>query len=203
MRTKRHAQRAIQAVCLILAASPFLAAPSFRDKLRTSYDPVIRTISGRHGLDPQLVHAVIQAESAYNRWAISTAGAQGLMQLMPSTASFYGVDDAFDVDQNIEGGVKYLRDLQELYQNEADQVARLKKMLAAYNAGQEAVRKYNGIPPYAETRAYIARVLSTYAATGARRKTVIIDFWTSDGKHVVTNVLSLAAARASPVSTPD
>ncbi|MBM3310523.1 MAG: lytic transglycosylase domain-containing protein [Candidatus Aminicenantes bacterium] len=203
MRTQRREWRIGRAVGLFLAAAPFLLSFSFRDKLRTTYDPAIRTISGRHGLDPQLVHAVIQAESAYNRWAVSSAGAQGLMQLMPSTASYYGVRDVFDIDQNIEGGVKFLRDLQELYRNEVDPVARLKKILAAYNAGQEAVKKYNGIPPYAETRAYIARVMSTYAEMGARRKTVIIDFWTSDGKHVVTNVLSVAAARASPASSPE
>ncbi|MBM3295886.1 MAG: lytic transglycosylase domain-containing protein [Candidatus Aminicenantes bacterium] len=182
------------AVCLA-AAIPSEGGSLAR--LRETYDLVVREAAFRHNLDPRLIHAVIQAESAYNRWAVSSAGAQGLMQLMPRTAAHYGVEDPFDARQNIEGGVKYLNDLQILYGNEPDQVARLKKILAAYNAGQEAVKKYRGIPPYAETRTYIDRVLSVYATAGFRRKTVIVDFWTSDGKHIVTNVLSIAAGRTA------
>jgi|GEM_PF-876034 len=201
IRTRRTATSIAGAIFIFFSVSPARAA--FLGKLRETYDPAIRNAAERHNLDPKLVHAVIQAESAYNRWAVSTAGAQGLMQLMPQTAAFYGVTDPFDVEQNIEGGVKYLKALQDLYRDEADPTARIRKTLAAYNAGQEAVKKYRGIPPYAETRAYIDRVLAVYAASGGRRKTVIIDFWTSDGKHVVTNVLSIAAARPSSPGTPD
>jgi hypothetical protein len=73
-------------------------------------------------------------------------------------------------------------------------------MLAAYNAGQEAVKKYGGIPPYAETRTYINRVLAAYSTSGGRRKTVIVDFWTSDGRHIVTNVMTIAANKNGDTS---
>lgn len=188
-------KRRFTGVVAFLAALLAFAAPvraSGAAGLRAAYDETVRSAASRHGIEAALIHAVIQAESAYNRWAVSRAGAQGLMQLMPATAASYGVTDAFDIEQNIDAGVRYLKDLQALYKGEADPTARLKKMLAAYNAGQEAVKKYKGVPPYAETRTYIDRVLATYAAAGGRRKTVIIDFWDSEGRHIVTNVLSLA-----------
>ena len=184
----------------LLGLASAMAAPgraSGAAKLRAVYDDTVRTAAARHGVDPNLVPAVILAESAYNRWAVSRAGAQGLMQLKPATAVSYGVTDVFDAEQNIDAGVRYLRDLQTLYKGEADKTAQLKKMLAAYNAGQEAVKKYKGIPPYGETRTYIDRVLRSYAASGGRRKTVIIDFWDGEGRHIVTNVLSLAGSRPS------
>ena len=95
-------------------------------------------------VSPELVHSVIQAESNYNTYAVSPKGAQGLMQLMPATARRFGVTDSFDARQNIEGGVRYLKFLQQTFGD--DRLA-----IAAYNAGEKAVVKYGGVPPYPET----------------------------------------------------
>lgn len=108
------------------------------------------------GLEPRLVQSLIQAESAFDRYAVSHKGAQGLMQLMPQTASTLGVDDPFDIDQNLSGGTRYLRRLLDRYDGD------LVLGLAAYNAGPEAVARYEGVPPYRETRAYVRRVLTMY-----------------------------------------
>lgn len=155
--------------------------------MKEKYDPYIQTIAAEHGVDADFVHAVITAESAYNRYAISRAGAQGLMQLMPSTASAYGVKDVFDPEDNIRGGVKFLKTLLRLYNGN------LKKTLAAYNAGQEAVKKYGGIPPYAETRTYISRVMASYQAPGAPGRTRIYEFRDASGRIILTNDPKLAA----------
>jgi soluble lytic murein transglycosylase-like protein len=110
----------------------------------------------QHQLDPLLVHSVIQAESGYNPFAVSPKGAQGLMQLMPSTARRFGVRNSFNSAENIEGGVRYLRYLLDLFRDE-------KLAVAAYNAGEEAVIRHQGIPPYAETRNYVRTVSRDYA----------------------------------------
>ncbi|MEI9814596.1 MAG: lytic transglycosylase domain-containing protein [Acidobacteriota bacterium] len=109
----------------------------------------------RNEVDPLLVHSVIQVESNYNPYAVSSAGARGLMQLMPGTAHDLGVTNSFDPRQNIEAGVKYLKYLRDLYQD--DRLA-----LAAYNAGPGAVRKYGEVPPYPETQDYVQRVGERY-----------------------------------------
>jgi soluble lytic murein transglycosylase-like protein len=140
---------------LLLLPAAAQSANFWSEKMK-EYDPIIQTVAAEHEIDADFIHAVIKAESAYNRWAISRAGAQGLMQLMPGTASIYGVKDVFDPEQNIRGGVKFLRVLLNLYDGDP------KKTLAAYNAGQEAVKKYGGIPPYEETRTYIRRVMATF-----------------------------------------
>lgn len=114
-------------------------------------DSVVREVSAANKVDPLLVHAIIHVESAYNPFAISPKGAEGLMQLIPSTAREMGVKNSFDPKQNIEGGVRYLRQLQN---NFAD----LRHVLAAYNAGEAAVKRYGGIPPYAETQEYVYKV---------------------------------------------
>ena len=106
-------------------------------------------------VDPLLVHSVIQAESNFNPYAVSAKGAEGLMQLMPPTARQLGVRNSFDPKQNIEAGVRYLKQLQDLFQD--DRLA-----LAAYNAGPGAVDKYHGVPPYRETRQYVARIIRDY-----------------------------------------
>ncbi len=106
----------------------------------------------RWGIDPALVRAVIHAESAFNPEAISRAGAQGLMQLMPATAGDYGVTDAFDVHQNIEAGTRHLAELLSRYQGD------VRLATAAYNAGAGAVERHGGIPPFAETQVYVERV---------------------------------------------
>jgi soluble lytic murein transglycosylase-like protein len=110
-----------------------------------------------HDVDPLLVQSIIHAESNYNPNAVSPKGAQGLMQLTPSTARMLGVSDSFDPGQNIEGGVKYLKYLQTVYKD--DRLA-----LAAYNAGPGAVEKYKSIPPYPETQNYVYQVGKYYDA---------------------------------------
>lgn len=108
-----------------------------------------------HGVDPLLVDSVMQVESNYNPYAVSGKGAEGLMQLMPSTSRMLGVSNSFDPGQNIEAGVKYLKYLQDLYKD--DRLA-----LAAYNAGPAAVEKYKWVPPYPETRNYVNQVGKRY-----------------------------------------
>lgn len=112
----------------------------------------------RHGLPPEFVHSVARAESAYRVDAVSHKGAIGLMQLMPETARFLQVDP-HDPEQNAEGGVKLLRQLLLKYQNYPDQVRRA---LSAYNAGEGAVARYNGVPPYRETQGYVEKILREY-----------------------------------------
>jgi len=118
---------------------------------------LVDEIAAQEGIDPFLARAVIQAESAFYARARSRAGALGLMQLMPQTAQRFGVVDPFDPRQNITGGVKYLKWLSEAFAGD------LPKVVAAYNAGEAAVFKYQGIPPYPETRAYVPRVLELYS----------------------------------------
>ena len=119
-------------------------------------DEVVNTASQRYWLDPDLVSSVIKAESGFNARAVSPKGAQGLMQLMPGTASQLGVPNAFDPAANVEGGTKYLRELLERYNFD------LVKALAAYNAGPLRVEQFGGVPPYYETRAYVARVVRDF-----------------------------------------
>ena len=124
--------------------------------ISNSYEDLIRSIAGRHNLDTDLVRAVIRAESDFNSTARSNKGAMGLMQLMPDTARLHHVIDAFDPSDNVEGGVRHLKMLLERYQGN------LELSLAAYNAGSGAVEKHGGIPPFAETREYVRRVLRFY-----------------------------------------
>lgn len=123
----------------------------------TEVDELIRQSAQRYGMDEGLVRAVVQAESGFNPQAVSAAGAKGLMQLMDATARALGVDDPFDAAQNVDGGVRYLRSL-------LDRFDSLPLALAAYNAGPGAVQRYGGVPPYAETRTYVNRVLSSWQA---------------------------------------
>ncbi|GAA0682021.1 hypothetical protein GCM10009104_03510 [Marinobacterium maritimum] len=122
--------------------------PLFTDR----YRPAIDRIAALHGVDGALVRAVIHAESAFNPEARSRVGAQGLMQLMPQTAAELGVSNPFDPEQNIDGGVRYLAMLLERYNKD------MSLATAAYNAGPGAVQEYGGVPPYAETRAYVKRI---------------------------------------------
>ncbi len=117
---------------------------------------VVRAASGTYRLDPDLVTSVIRAESGFNVRAVSPKGAQGLMQLMPQTASQLGVQNAFDPRANVEGGTRYLRELLERYDFD------LIKALAAYNAGPQRVEQYGGVPPYYETKAYVARIVRDF-----------------------------------------
>ncbi len=118
----------------------------------TAYQYHINQASKKYGVDPALVRAVIHAKSHFDPQAISKAGAQGLMQLMPATAKELGVNNALIAQQNIQGGVKHLAKLIKKYQGDSSLVA------AAYNAGEDAVKRFDGIPPYKETQVYVERV---------------------------------------------
>ena len=123
----------------------------------TAFARHIEQAAGEAGIDAALVHAVITAESGYNPTAVSRAGAQGLMQLMPGTAKRYSVKNAFDPQQNIRGGTLYLRDLLKMFDND------IELAVAAYNAGENAVIRHGRkIPPYRETQAYVPKVMSLY-----------------------------------------
>jgi soluble lytic murein transglycosylase-like protein len=120
--------------------------------VETPYDELIASMSEAHGVNPNLVRALIQVESGYRVRAKSRKGAMGLMQLMPSTAREYKVRNPYDPKSNIAAGVKHLKGLIDRWGVEL--------ALAAYNAGEGAVKKFNGIPPYRETRNYVSRILS-------------------------------------------
>ncbi|NNE37267.1 MAG: lytic transglycosylase domain-containing protein [Gammaproteobacteria bacterium] len=127
------------------------------DKNQQRHSSTIDWVAKRYGLPPSLVHAVISAESAYDTNAISRAGAVGLMQLMPETAKRYGVVNRRNPVDNVDGGTRYLRDLLVMFDNN------LQLALAAYNAGEGAVKQYdNKVPPYKETRNYVIKVIDFY-----------------------------------------
>ena len=131
------------------------------------YDHLIFKASEKYNVNYNLIKAVIKAESNFNPQAVSRAGARGLMQLMPKTAYAYQVKDSFEPEGNIEGGVRYLRYLLNLFQGD------LYLVLAGYNAGENAVINYKGIPPYPETRTYVQRVLRFYQEYGKETKTSV------------------------------
>ncbi len=130
---------------------PVAATAKIRD-LQT----IIAEISAKNKIDADFIASVIAAESANNPRAVSSKGAQGLMQLMPGTASKLGVKDSFDPAANVDGGVRYLMQLLEMYHYD------VAKALAAYNAGPKRVQQYKGVPPYRETHAYVARIIKDY-----------------------------------------
>ncbi len=119
----------------------------------SAYDRLIRKMARRYNIDPALIKAVMHAESAFNPHATSHKGASGLMQLMPSTARHYGVYDLYDPVQNVQAAVRYLSDLMDRYRENTTLV------LAAYNAGENAVDQHKGVPPYKETQNYVRKVL--------------------------------------------
>jgi soluble lytic murein transglycosylase-like protein len=135
-----------------------LAAPSATNAAKVDLDEVVRDAAKRNRIDPDFVSSVIKAESNFKTRAVSRKGAQGLMQLMPSTAAQLGVRDAFDPKANVEAGTAHLGALLDQYHD--DPV----KALAAYNAGAHRVKQYNGVPPYRETRAYIAKIVRDFNA---------------------------------------
>jgi len=169
----------ILGVCFLY--HPCLSGPSEPNK----YDSIITKAAVKYGLPSDLIHSIIKTESNYNPRAVSPKGAVGLMQLMPSTARQYGVTNLYDPEDNVLGGTKYLKDLASLYQRNLDLV------LAAYNAGQEAVKKYQGIPPYQETIEYIEKVKSSYGKKSLVGKTKIYKYRDKNGRIVITNNIFL------------
>ncbi len=141
---------------------PMLAfgLPRGVDLARGQYADLINSIASEQSVDPGLVKAIIKAESNFDPYALSRKGAQGLMQLMPGTAGRYAVSNAYSPEENIRAGVRYLRSLHDLFPG------RVHLVLAAYNAGENAVLRYDGIPPYPETREYVRRVLRFYGYRG-------------------------------------
>ena len=147
---------------------------------------LIQAFAAEHDVDPALIEAVIQVESNFNRKAVSRKGAQGLMQLMPSTIWRLSVGDAYDPHENIGAGVRYLRRLLDRFQGD------LTLALAAYNAGENAVLRYKGVPPYQETRDYVAKVLSLYQRRQGERIT----------NGAIKAVAQVAAAQPLPPPPP-
>lgn len=137
---------------------PRAAEAAVLARRRAKYATLIAQVARKYRLDPRLLHAVIRAESAYDPRAVSPKGAIGLMQLLPETARRYGIDDLYDPRANLEAGARYLRDLLLQFKD-------VKLAVAAYNAGERAVQKHgNRIPPYRETRRYVARVMKFYGS---------------------------------------
>lgn len=141
----------------LAAAAPAVPMAGADDPVGHRFRRIVEQASRAHGVDGALVHAVIFAESSYDPKAVSPAGASGLMQLMPGTARHYGVEDLFDPEQNVHGGVRHLKGLLDRFDGD------LELALAAYNAGAGAViRAGNRVPPYPETARYVPRVLGHY-----------------------------------------
>ena len=125
---------------------------------RENIENIIEKYAQKNNLDPDFIKAVVKQESGFNPDATSKCGAMGLMQLMPQTAKGLGVTDAYDPEQNIEGGVKYLKSMMNRFNNDP------KLALAAYNAGPGAVQRYGDVPPYRETQNYVKNILASYEA---------------------------------------
>jgi soluble lytic murein transglycosylase-like protein len=147
---ERTVHETVIAPRVVTPTSPAPAVPEV--ETATNLEQTVELVAAKNALSPDLLHSVIQVESNYNPYAVSPKGAQGLMQLIPATAQRFGVSNAFNPAQNIEGGAKYLRYLLELYD------WNYPLALAAYNAGEGAVAKYGGVPPYRETQHYVQSV---------------------------------------------
>ncbi len=180
---------------------PAFGLPRDVDLIHGQYAELINVLAAEHGMDPLLVKAIIRAESNFDQYAVSRAGAQGLMQLMPGTADRYAVGNAFDPAENIRGGIRYLRSLHTMFSG------RLPLVLAAYNAGENAVLRYAGIPPFPETREYVRRVLQFYgrpetaAAAPPRATPRTADGEASQINPSITRVYRVVAPDGTPQYT--
>ncbi len=160
--------------------------PSAGGAGHANFAPLITSYAKQYGVDPDLVSAIIRVESNFDPKAVSSKNCKGLMQLHPDTVRRYGVLDVFDPAENIEGGVKFLSHLTDSFDRNLDLV------LAAYNAGENAVRRHDGIPPYSETREYVSRVKSIFGhdtldPKPVRRPQRIVRMVTPDGQVILTN----------------
>ncbi len=160
------------------------------DYIPLKYKKKIEELSRKHKVRKDLIIAVAKVESGFNPFAISKRGAVGIMQLMKETAEKYGISNRYDYKQNLEAGVKHLKELLKKYNNN------LTLTLAAYNAGINAVEKYNGVPPFKETKNYIRKVMKILGLKynineKKRKKTIIYKYKLADGRIVITNNLPL------------
>ncbi len=170
-----------------------ISIPAGATERRAALWPAVEEAARAHGLDPRLVDLVIRMESGYNPRAVSPKGARGVMQLMPTTASMYGVRNLFDPLQNIRAGVRYLKDLFQRFNSDVSLA------LAAYNAGPDAVEKHRGVPPYDETRSYVRAILMAYQGNAQlgtlsggfgrpARRARPVELLGEDGRPLVANV---------------
>jgi hypothetical protein len=157
--------------------------PSSSSDSPNAYVDIIYSACNRHGVDPALVHAIVKVESDFNPYAMSKKGAMGLMQLMPQTAAEMKVGNSFNPNDNIDGGVKYLRYLIDRYEGN------LSLALAAYNSGETAVKKWGTIPPYRETQNYVQRILRIYGGDekAHRPRYTIYMVYGEDGALMLTD----------------
>jgi len=179
-----------------MSPSPPAAAPPTPASTRPAdIAEAVNSASGRYRIDPDLVNSVIRAESGFKVHAISPKGAQGLMQLMPGTASNLGVSNAFDPNANVDGGTRYLRELLERYNFD------LVKALAAYNAGPHRVEQYGGVPPYLETRKYVASIVRDFNRKKIAQQKAANSL-TSKAQPQAKSKSQIAAKQAAPKTTP-
>jgi soluble lytic murein transglycosylase-like protein len=165
-----------------------------RSKKRDALDQMIETEARNHGMEPALVKAVVHAESSFDARAVSSAGAMGLMQLMPKTGKEFGLKDPFNPRENVRVGTRYLRNLLNIFNND------LPLALAAYNAGMNKVMKYGGIPPYRETERYVKKVLKFYETYAQKGWTPIFKVTSPSGDVVYTNRSDYALPPPAPRS---
>lgn len=168
-------------ILLLIVLFPLEADAQVEPGQNNKFDKIIKAVAEKYNLEASLIHSIIRTESNYDPHCISSKGALGLMQLMPETARIYGVGNPLEPRDNIEGGVRYLKDLINLYNG------RTRFVLAAYNAGQTAVKKYGGIPPYPETRNYIEKVMTSYPKSFIKTGTKVYKYQDSSGRVVFTN----------------
>jgi soluble lytic murein transglycosylase-like protein len=168
-------------ILLLIFLFPLEADSQAKPRQNKRFDKIIKDVAEKYSLESSLIHSIIRTESDYDPYCVSSKGALGLMQLMPDTARIYGVGNPFEPRDNIEGGVRYLKDLINLYGR------RTRFVLAAYNAGQTAVKKYGGIPPYPETKNYIEKVMASYPKAFIKTKTKVYKYQDSSGRVVFTN----------------